>query len=141
MGLSERLTGRTSLNRAIGERLLKALVEQNPDFNQRMQALLDLWQQQPDLTPDNLIPTLQAQQPQLADATKLIVAAWYLGQVGGNTLPQPEPEHQRASKEPVSAQTVVVSYEEALMFEPVKDVLTIPSYCRDVPGYWAKKPA
>jgi hypothetical protein len=26
------------------------------------------------------------------------------------------------------------------MFEPVKDVLTIPSYCRDVPFYWTQKP-
>jgi hypothetical protein len=34
----------------------------------------------------------------------------------------------------------VVAYEKALMFEPVKDVLTVPSYCRDVPFYWTHKP-
>jgi hypothetical protein len=26
------------------------------------------------------------------------------------------------------------------MFDPVKDVLTVPSYCRDVPFYWTRKP-
>jgi fructose 5-dehydrogenase small subunit len=26
------------------------------------------------------------------------------------------------------------------MFDPVNDVLTIPSYCRDVPFYWTRKP-
>jgi hypothetical protein len=26
------------------------------------------------------------------------------------------------------------------MFDPVKDVLTVPSYCRDVPFYWSQKP-
>jgi hypothetical protein len=26
------------------------------------------------------------------------------------------------------------------MFDPVSDVLTIPSYCRDVPFYWTQKP-
>jgi hypothetical protein len=34
----------------------------------------------------------------------------------------------------------VLAYEHALMFDPVNDVLTIPSYCRDVPFYWANKP-
>jgi fructose 5-dehydrogenase small subunit len=34
----------------------------------------------------------------------------------------------------------VVAYERALMFDPVADVLTIPSYCRDVPFYWTQKP-
>ena len=37
--------------------------------------------------------------------------------------------------------TRVVAYEHALMFDPVNDVLTIPSYCRDVPFYWAPKPS
>jgi hypothetical protein len=34
----------------------------------------------------------------------------------------------------------VLAYEQALMFDPVSDVLTIPSYCRDVPFYWTQKP-
>jgi hypothetical protein len=48
--------------------------------------------------------------------------AWYLGLVGD------------------AAACEVVAYESALMFDPVKDVLTIPSYCRDVPFYWTQKP-
>ena len=50
-------------------------------------------------------------------------AGWYLGLVGD--MPRVQ----------------VVAYESALMFDPVKDVLTIPSYCRDVPFYWTQKPA
>jgi hypothetical protein len=66
---------------------------------------------------------LQADQPQLAKTVSAITRAWYLGLVGD--MPNVQ----------------VIAFERALMFEPVKDILTIPSYCRDVPFYWTHKPA
>jgi len=51
-----------------------------------------------------------------------VLSAWYLGKVG-------EGAHAR-----------VVSYENALMFDAVSDVLVIRSYCSNRPGYWAAKP-
>lgn len=48
-----------------------------------------------------------------------ILEAWYLGVVDG----------------------VVVSYEQALMFDAVADSLGIPTYCAGAPGFWAAKPA
>jgi len=35
---------------------------------------------------------------------------------------------------------VVVTYEQALMFEVVADTLVIRSYCPNKPGFWATKP-
>jgi hypothetical protein len=73
--------------------------------------------------PDSVTQALQADQSALAKSVGAIMRAWYLGLVG-------DMPHVK-----------VVAYETALMFEPVKDVLTIPSYCRDdVPFYWTQKP-
>jgi len=57
-----------------------------------------------------------------SDTVTAIMRAWYLGLVGD------------------APRVTVVAYERALMFDPVNDVLTIPSYCRDVPFYWTQKP-
>jgi len=47
-----------------------------------------------------------------------IMKAWYLGDVD----------------------KTVVTYEQALMFDVVSDVLPIRSYCGDAPGFWATNP-
>jgi hypothetical protein len=65
---------------------------------------------------------LRAAEPPLAKTVGQIMRAWYLGLVGE------------------SPTVKVLAYERALMFDPVKDVLTVPSYCRDVPFYWTRKP-
>jgi fructose 5-dehydrogenase small subunit len=122
LALSQRLTGRSSFDTLLGQRVYDALVKADSQFPQNV-AVLNTWLQGHGGVPsDTVTQALQVDQPALAKTVSAIMRAWYLGLVGD--MPQVE----------------VVSYEKALMFDPVKDVLTIPSYCRDVPFYWTQKP-
>jgi hypothetical protein len=123
VALSLRLTGRTSFDETLAKRVYDALVSVDAQFVANV-AALNVWLQGHGGVPsDTFTQALQADQPNLAKVVGAIMRAWYLGLVG-------EPPHVQ-----------VVAYERALMFDPVKDVLTVPSYCRDVPFYWSKKPA
>ncbi|MFL9864544.1 sugar dehydrogenase complex small subunit [Paraburkholderia fungorum] len=123
LALSQRLTGRTGFDAVLGKRVYDALARSDSQFSQNV-AALNMWLQTHGGVPsDTVTQALQADQPVLAKSVGAIMRAWYLGLVGD--MPHVD----------------VVAYEKALMFEPVKDVLTIPSYCRDVPFYWTQKPA
>ncbi|MFM0416862.1 sugar dehydrogenase complex small subunit [Paraburkholderia aromaticivorans] len=122
LALSQRLTGRTGFDATLGKRVYDALAKSDNHFDQNVAALNTWLQGHGGVPSDTVTQALQADQPELAKSVGAIMRAWYLGLVGDT----PHVE--------------VVAYEKALMFEPVKDVLTIPSYCRDVPFYWTKKP-
>ena len=64
-----------------------------------------------------------ARQAGLQDLASDIVAAWYTGTVGRGPT------------------AVVVAYEEALMYQPVRDALTVPTYCSYGPLWWTAAPA
>lgn len=122
LALSQRLTGRTSFDVTLGKRVYAALAKSDSQFTQNVAALNTWLQGHGGVPSDTVTQALQADQPALAKSVSAIMRAWYLGLVGD--MPHVQ----------------VVAYEKALMFDPVKDVLTIPSYCRDVPFYWTKKP-
>ncbi|MEQ5844003.1 sorbitol dehydrogenase family protein [Paraburkholderia acidicola] len=123
VALSQRLTGHTTFDPILSKRIYDALAKSDSQFTQNV-ASLNTWLQGHGGVPsDTVTQALQTDQPALAKTIGAIMRAWYLGLVG-------EMPHVQ-----------VVAYERALMFEPVKDVLTIPSYCRDVPFYWTQKPA
>ena len=63
-----------------------------------------------------------ARQAGLQDLASDIVAAWYTGTVGRGPT------------------AVVVAYEEALMYQPVRDALTVPTYCSYGPLWWTAAP-
>ncbi|MFC0401340.1 sugar dehydrogenase complex small subunit [Paraburkholderia rhizosphaerae] len=122
IALSQKLTGRTRFDPVLGKRAYEALSNADNRFTQNV-ATLNSWLLTHGGVPsDTVIAALQADTPALAATVTAIVRAWYLGLVG-------EPPHAR-----------VIAYESALMFDPVKDVLTVPSYCRDIPFYWSQKP-
>ena len=123
LALSQHLTARTSFNPVLGKRVYDALVHADNQFPQNVGALNTWLQGHGGVPSDTVTQALQTDQPVLAKTVSAIMRAWYLGLVG-------EMPHVQ-----------VVAYESALMFDPVKDVLTIPSYCRDVPFYWTQKPA
>ncbi|SMG60635.1 sugar dehydrogenase complex small subunit [Paraburkholderia susongensis] len=123
LALSQRLTGRSSFDAVLGKRVYDALGHSNSQFAQNVAALNTWLQAHGGVPSDTVTQALQTDQPALAKSVDAIMRAWYLGLVGD--APHIE----------------VVAYEKALMFEPVSDVLTIPSYCRDVPFYWTQKPA
>ncbi|MGO4743102.1 sugar dehydrogenase complex small subunit [Serratia quinivorans] len=111
MRVSRALTGKRYLNPVIGQRLLAAILQYRPEAV----AQLALLQTLPTGTPTGWSAPQQ-------DIARLILQGWYLGQVGeGENI-------------------AVVTYEKALMFDAVSDVLVIRSYCTHRPGYWAAKP-
>jgi fructose 5-dehydrogenase small subunit len=122
IALSQRLTGRTSFDKPLGQRVYAALARASSQFGQNVGALNTWLQGHGGVPSDTVTEALKAEQPELASAVGDIMRAWYLGLVGESPRIQ------------------VVAYEKALMFDPVNDVLTIPSYCRDVPFYWTQKP-
>jgi hypothetical protein len=123
LALSEHLTARTRFDPVLGKRVYQALVQSDQQFTQHVAALNTWLAGHGGVPSDTVTQALQADQAPLAKTVSAIMRAWYLGLVGDAPHVQ------------------VVAYESALMFGPVKDVLTIPSYCRDVPFYWAQKPA
>jgi CheY-like chemotaxis protein len=122
LSLSQRLTGRTGLDAILGKRIYDALAKSDSQFTQNVGALNTWLQGHDGVLSDTVTQALQSDRSALAKSVGLIMRAWYLGLVGD--MPHAN----------------VVAYETALMFAPVKDVLTIPSYCRDVPFYWTQKP-
>ncbi|NML31579.1 sugar dehydrogenase complex small subunit [Paraburkholderia antibiotica] len=123
LALSQHLTGRSSFDTVLGKRAYAALSHADSQFAQNVAALNTWLQAHGGVPSDTVTQALQGEQPALAKTVGAIMRAWYLGLVG--ELPHVE----------------VIAYEKALMFSPVADVLTIPSYCRDVPFYWTRKPA
>jgi hypothetical protein len=123
LALSQQLTGRTSFDATLGKRVYDALATADSQFTQNV-AALNAWLKTHGGVPSDIVTqALQVDRPNLAKTVGAVMRAWYLGLVGD--MPSVR----------------VVAYERALMFDPVKDVLTIPSYCRDVPFYWRKKPS
>jgi len=107
----------------LGKRVYAALGHASSQFDANV-ASLNTWLQGHGGVPsDTVTAALKTDQPKLAATVGDIMRAWYLGLVGD--MPRVQ----------------VVAFEKALMFEPVNDVLTVPSYCRDVPFYWMHKPA
>ncbi|WP_322061774.1 sugar dehydrogenase complex small subunit [Paraburkholderia sp. J63] len=123
IALSQHLTGRTHFDAVLGQRIYAALAHASSQFEQNVGALNTWIKAHGGVPSDTVTAALKTDQPELASTVGDIMRAWYLGLVG--EMPNVQ----------------VVAYEKALMFDPVSDVLTIPSYCRDVPFYWTKKPA
>lgn len=111
MLVSRALTGKRPLNPHIGQRIYQVLILRLPQLDQQLALLQPL----PAGEPKNWS---QAQQ----EIARQVLQAWYVGVVGEG------------------ANAAVISYENALMFEAVSDVLVIRSYCPNQPGYWAAKP-
>ena len=114
LAISKALTGHADLNPETSSRLLQAMRDDNDGFAKQAAALAVL-------TTGTLLPNafLEATTPLgLRDTALAIVAAWYTGTVG---------KGPRAR---------LVSYKEALMYWPVRDGLTVPTYCSNGPLWW-----
>lgn len=122
MRLSRLLTDRTNLDPRIGHRLNAALAKAYRDFSTQVAACTAFAGAHGLTTAEPFAAALQSQQPLLAPVLHIVVAAWYTGVAGDGP------------------REGVIAYSEALMFDTVGDVLTVPSYCRAAPGYWTTKP-
>lgn len=118
LNFSRRITGHADLKTETGVRIEAAMRKTYPDFaaqSSRLGALLQDGQE-----PKALLAA--ATEAGLRDLALAIVAAWYTGTVGKGK------------------QAVVVSYAEALMYQPVSDGQTVPTYCNYGPLWWTKAP-
>ncbi|MHA6830662.1 sugar dehydrogenase complex small subunit [Ralstonia pseudosolanacearum] len=105
MGLSQALTARPALDRAVGARLLAALQQASAGFAAQFRPLAQA------------LAAGTVSGPQQETALR-ILQAWYTGVVDGT----------------------VVTYEQALMYGVVSDILVIRTYCPNRPGFWAEPP-
>ena len=117
--LSEFLTG-YKLDPVLGARYLAALAKRNKTFSSDISALQHVVQQSGVADMDAFLALKLADPDMMKTATK-IVSAWYLGVVG-------EPEDAE-----------LITYREALMYRPTKDILPIPTYGPG-PNAWGPKP-
>lgn len=111
MSISRHLTGRANLDPRIGQRLFDALSQRDAALKQSLGELQARLGDAPH--------SWSERQQWLA---RQILGGWYLGMIG---------DADDAS---------VVTYENALMFKAVDDVLVPRSYCANKPGYWAAQP-
>lgn len=122
LSLSAILTDRETLNARAAARMLDAFNEQDAAFSGRAGALFRLARSQRSAAPANS-DTAQwllgvATPAGLHDTALQIVRAWYTGTVGHGP-------RQR-----------LIAYAEALMYQPVKDALIVPTYCPNGPLWW-----
>lgn len=137
IALSTWLTGRTALNKELGQRYFAALSARYPAFRTQLAGLIARRAALTNPEPQAFCDAVDASGEAYATLPRQIIAAWYVGLVGD--LPRPDAAQDRSTP-PQLVKASVLAYEMALMYEPVRDVLAIPSYCRDVPGYWAQPP-
>ncbi|MDC6177509.1 hypothetical protein C2I33_00835 [Ralstonia solanacearum] len=114
MALSQALTARPVLDRAVGARLLAALQKASAAPTAPATASGFAAQLRP-LAQALAAGTLSGPQQQTA---LRILEAWYTGVLDGT----------------------VITYEQALMYGVVSDILVIRTYCPNQPGFWAEPP-
>lgn len=118
LDFSKRITGHADLKPDTAARIEAAMRKTYPDFAAQSPRLNTLLQDQQE--PKALLAA--ASEAGLRELTLAIVAAWYTGTIGKGK------------------QAVVVSYAEALMYQPVADGQTVPTYCNYGPLWWTKAP-
>ncbi len=116
--LSQRLTDHANINPVTAQRIRDALAPAGVKQAAQVDQLIALASQH--ATAESLLEA--ATQVGLKDLALGIVSAWYTGTVGQG------------------ASAVMVAYEEALMYQPVRDGLTVPTYCNFGPLWWTGMP-
>lgn len=104
------------LKAEIGKRIGVAMSVKNPSLLQHIEGLLSIARQKNALVVEDFFADVPA--GPLKETALAIISAWYLGVVSG----APDAE--------------VFAYEYALMYQPTKDVMTIPSYAISGPNRW-----
>lgn len=115
---SQAITGHADIDAVTAGRIREAMVQGDGAFAAQAETLAGLVQ--PGMAPDALLAA--ASGAGLRDAALAVVAAWYTGTVTAGPA------------------TTVVAYEQALMYRPVADGLSVPTYCNEGPLWWTAAP-
>lgn len=116
--VSQSITGKSDLSATTSDRIFEALLEDHGDLSATTRALAGIAETHPDAKSFRAV----AEQEGHADILLAILTAWYTGTV--DTMKGP----------------VVVAYKDALMYRPVEDGLTVPTYCNKGPMWWTGLP-
>lgn len=118
LDFSKAITGHDNIDPLTAGRIRDAMAHGDSTFSERADALVALMQ--PGMAPEALLAA--ASGAGLREAALAVVSAWYTGTVvaGKNTT--------------------VVAYEQALMYRPVADGLSVPTYCDEGPLWWTAAP-
>ena len=116
------LTAKNDLSAEFVSRAHGALLAEDATFDQRLMTLMQRLAAAglPDV--EAFRASTLAADPTLMATAIALIGALYTGRVG---------QGYRGH---------LVSYEEALMYRPTADVLSIPTYSRAVSGYWTETP-
>ncbi|MBB2161325.1 sugar dehydrogenase complex small subunit [Gluconacetobacter sacchari] len=121
IGFSRFATGHSALDPLVGQSLLAALRAQNAQFPAQLAALVKTVADSKPADVEALEESLR--DGPLHDTLLRIVRAWYSGVIEDGTNAQ------------------VYAYENALMYQPARDVVVIPTYAHNGPNYWVAEPA
>ncbi len=116
LSVSRAITGHSELHPVIARRLFAAMQKTFPDYAAKIQALSGLVGQGG--TPREILDRAG----DLKDDLLALNAAWYTGSVQDK------------------ANAPMVAYYDALMYQPTRDGLPVPTYCFDRPGWWTEAP-
>jgi len=105
------------LNAEVGKRMGAAMAALNPSLSQQIDGLLSIARQKNARIVEDFFPDVP--DGPLKETALSIISAWYLGVV----TDAPDAE--------------VFAYEYALMYQPTRDVMTIPSYAISGPNGWS----
>lgn len=115
---SQAITAHQDIDADTATRIYIAMQRASADFSQQMSKLAALAAASGDA--NALLASATA--AGLRETALAVVAAWYTGSVGSDS------------------NATVVSYADALMFRPVADAQTPPTYCGFGPGWWTVAP-
>jgi hypothetical protein len=105
------------LNEGVGRRIGAAMSALNPSLAEQVTELLAIARKKNARVVEDFFPDVP--EGPLKETALAIVSAWYLGVV----TDAPDAE--------------VLAYAHALMYQPTKDVMTIPSYAISPPNAWS----
>lgn len=118
LAVSQAVTGHGDLNPDIAARLFAAMVRTFPGYGAQVEALARI--ARPGGTPEEILS--RAEEANLRQTMLGLVAAWYTGSVQDKT------------------NAPMVAYYDALMYQPTRDALPVPTYCFGKPGWWTETP-
>jgi hypothetical protein len=104
------------LNEEIGKRIGRLMSALNPSLSEHVAGLLAIAKAKNAKVVEDFFPDVP--EGPLKETALSIISAWYLGVVSD----APDAE--------------VFAYEDALMYQPTRDVMTIPSYAVSGPNGW-----
>jgi fructose 5-dehydrogenase small subunit len=104
------------LNQEVGKRIGAAMSTLNPSLSEQVAQLLTIAKNKNARIVEDFFPDVP--EGPLKETALAIISAWYLGVVKD------------------AADAEVFAFEYALMYQPTKDVMTIPSYAISGPNGW-----